>query len=670
MVTREGIRNLPEAPPRELSSTRSTHGDRGACRVSGRARVAGGSGSLQARPLEAAEERLCRRRVARRLERRASRPPPRSGARRRSRAGDGEGEQDGDEQRERHDRGLAQAAATRAMTHEPQATAARGARTKRCPSRRGGAPRARARAPRRSGPRRAQLRASSSVFQSTTVVVGRAPTASALRPGVRSAARRTSTRTSRTPSVPSERRGSPRASRVVAQRLQPRREQQRAGEHVRGGERRAALAQAASHQRRRAGAARLARRGGRQRDHDQLPEERRPAADQVRGVVEVGDAVSAPPPLVHEGRTERDDPERGDEHLPEQGGAERAAVRTSRRASCRRCRAASASDGQLRRQREDEPGCAGSVRSGRCPRSTPRRRPRPHRPSAARARRHRACARAAPRRRASARTLASPPIAMRVAVISDIHANLPALDAVLAAIEAEPPDEIWCLGDIVGYGPQPNEVLRARRGARRRLPRRATTTSSCSARSTLEDFTDEARRRGALDAERAAPRTRAPILVAARAARRARDGVGLFHASPRDPVWEYVLTRRGRARSLALTPSAARARRPQPRRAGDRRSTTASLHGGLAPDGTEIDLDGGRWLLNPGSVGQPRDGDPRAAWLVLDRGGTAPVPPRRVPGRADAGRDPRARVSRSASAGSGSPAGQSRHAASTAVRNG
>src|SRR3954451_8406009 len=54
---------------------------------------------------------------------------------------------------------------------------------------------------------------------------------------------------------------------------------------------------------------------------------------------------------------------------------------------------------------------------------------------------------------------------MRVAVVSDIHANLPALEAVLAAIDDEAPDELWCLGDVVGYGPYPNEccaVLRDR----------------------------------------------------------------------------------------------------------------------------------------------------------------------------------------------------------------
>src|SRR5437870_13094163 len=50
---------------------------------------------------------------------------------------------------------------------------------------------------------------------------------------------------------------------------------------------------------------------------------------------------------------------------------------------------------------------------------------------------------------------------MRVAVVSDIHSNLHALEAVLAAIEAEAPDELWCLGDLVGYGPRPNECCAA-----------------------------------------------------------------------------------------------------------------------------------------------------------------------------------------------------------------
>ena len=95
-------------------------------------------------------------------------------------------------------------------------------------------------------------------------------------------------------------------------------------------------------------------------------------------------------------------------------------------------------------------------------------------------------------------------------------------------------------------------------------------------------------------------------------------GVALFHGSARDPVWEYVLSdeaalddvradRGSRSCSSGTATSRCRSR-----------SRDGQLDGGLAPDGTEVDLAGARWLLNPGSVGQPRDGDPRAAYSLLD----------------------------------------------------
>ena len=92
----------------------------------------------------------------------------------------------------------------------------------------------------------------------------------------------------------------------------------------------------------------------------------------------------------------------------------------------------------------------------------------------------------------------------------------------------------------------------------------------------------------------------------------------LYHASPRDPVWEYVLS----AETAYLSLLAATAPLVL---VGHSHVALAigldgdDLHGGLAPDGTEVELKG-RLLLNPGSVGQPRDGDPRAAWLELDTG--------------------------------------------------
>ena len=99
------------------------------------------------------------------------------------------------------------------------------------------------------------------------------------------------------------------------------------------------------------------------------------------------------------------------------------------------------------------------------------------------------------------------------------------------------------------------------------------------------------------------------------------EGVGLYHASPRDPVWEYVLSvrqaadclqaQRQRVCLIGHSHVACYFSRPN----GDgrsRRRSASSRPRHHACDG------GGRWLVNPGSVGQPRDGDPRAAWLVLD----------------------------------------------------
>ena len=94
-------------------------------------------------------------------------------------------------------------------------------------------------------------------------------------------------------------------------------------------------------------------------------------------------------------------------------------------------------------------------------------------------------------------------------------------------------------------------------------------------------------------------------------------GVALFHGSARDPIWEYVLSDEAAFVTIAL------ANVPlvlvghshvalQIALAGE------EIRGGVAPAGTELELDGVQALLNPGSVGQPRDSDPRAAYLLLD----------------------------------------------------
>ena len=210
---------------------------------------------------------------------------------------------------------------------------------------------------------------------------------------------------------------------------------------------------------------------------------------------------------------------------------------------------------------------------------------------------------------------------MRVAVISDIHGNLHALEAVLAELEDEQPDELWCLGDLVGYGPQPNRCCQLVR-ARAEICLAGNHDLGVLGRIQLEGFFSH-------DASRSARWTREQLDDDVRSwleglqPQGERDGMQLFHASARDPVWEYILSGESAAETLELTsaPVVLVGHSHVALAIGlrDRR-----LSGGVARAGKEIELDGSRWLLNPGSVGQPRDGDPRAAWLLLDReAGTA-----------------------------------------------
>ena len=205
---------------------------------------------------------------------------------------------------------------------------------------------------------------------------------------------------------------------------------------------------------------------------------------------------------------------------------------------------------------------------------------------------------------------------MRVAVISDIHGNLAALEAVLAAIDASPPDELWCLGDLVGYGPRPNECCRTVAGH----------ADLCLAGNhdlvvlgslSIDDFAGEAAAAARWTQDVLEPDAR-EFLTELRPSGR-RDEVALFHGSARDPVWEYVLSEEAAWWTLEATPAPLVL-------VGHSHVPLAIgldgdvLAGGVAPSETVVELDAGRWLLNPGSVGQPRDGDPRAAYLLLETG--------------------------------------------------
>lgn len=207
---------------------------------------------------------------------------------------------------------------------------------------------------------------------------------------------------------------------------------------------------------------------------------------------------------------------------------------------------------------------------------------------------------------------------MRLVIISDIHSNLPALEAVLAEIDANPPDEIWCLGDLVGYGAEPNECTRA-------VAERAAVclagNHDLAALDALDisSFSPAAAEAARWTREQLEPDTR-DYLAGLEAADESRE-VAIYHASPRDHVWEYVLwpEQAGEcmARQATRVALIGHSHVALSFRAADDGDVDATQGGQMGADST-LELGDGRWLLNPGSVGQPRDGDARAAWMELD----------------------------------------------------
>ncbi|MET0305569.1 MAG: metallophosphoesterase family protein [Solirubrobacterales bacterium] len=208
---------------------------------------------------------------------------------------------------------------------------------------------------------------------------------------------------------------------------------------------------------------------------------------------------------------------------------------------------------------------------------------------------------------------------MRIAAISDIHANLPALEAVLEAIERAGVDEIWCLGDVIGYGAEPDECTELVLG-RCSLCLVGNHDLAVLGALDISAFSEAAA--AAVEWTRANVAERALAMLRDLEPQGEREGVALFHASPRDPIWEYVLSVEQAEACFDVQPSRialighSHVSLFFVRPAGE--SQSGEIRGAQASDDTLLDLGAGTWLINPGSVGQPRDGDPRAAWLELD----------------------------------------------------
>jgi predicted phosphodiesterase len=204
---------------------------------------------------------------------------------------------------------------------------------------------------------------------------------------------------------------------------------------------------------------------------------------------------------------------------------------------------------------------------------------------------------------------------MRVAICSDIHGNRHAFEAVIAAAEESGAEELWCLGDLVGYGADPDACV-ALADAHCTICLAGNHDLAVVDVLSLEEFSRGAALAARWTRDVIRPETREFLLSLA--PQGSADAVGLYHASPRDPIWEYVLS--GLTAELCFDATEFRVslighshvalsfHRPE----GEPAS------GSTRREGTQLDVTAGEWLINPGSTGQPRDGDPRAAWLELD----------------------------------------------------
>ncbi|KAF0110150.1 MAG: putative phosphoesterase [Chloroflexi bacterium] len=203
---------------------------------------------------------------------------------------------------------------------------------------------------------------------------------------------------------------------------------------------------------------------------------------------------------------------------------------------------------------------------------------------------------------------------MRVLVLSDIHANFTALEAVLASVVTV--DAVWCLGDLVGYGPDPNECIDRIRLLPNLTCLMGNHDAAVSGNKNIDKFNEEAEKsiqftRKVITPQNLAYLKKLPEKVVTQM-------VTLTHGSPRNPVWEYLVEPFTAMMNFAYF-----------------NTQLAFVGHSHLPISFTIDPGGekvyrviiegnqelkitSRAILNPGSIGQPRDHDPRASFGIFD----------------------------------------------------
>lgn len=208
-------------------------------------------------------------------------------------------------------------------------------------------------------------------------------------------------------------------------------------------------------------------------------------------------------------------------------------------------------------------------------------------------------------------------VVSRYLIIADVHANLEALNAVIAA--ATPFDQVWCLGDLVGYGPSPNECVEVIRSFVHLAVAGNHDWVACG-KGSAAGFNPQAAFAGRWTATQLSAETRRFLSELPETAEA--DEFLLVHGSPRAPTQEYLFHPGEAQRCLPhfTTPYCLVGHTHVPCAfLATEAPKAAEVHGVALRAGDLLPLDGRiRMIINPGSVGQPRDHNPQAAYLIYD----------------------------------------------------
>ena len=205
---------------------------------------------------------------------------------------------------------------------------------------------------------------------------------------------------------------------------------------------------------------------------------------------------------------------------------------------------------------------------------------------------------------------------MRYAIIADIHANLAAFTAVLDDIEHRGGvDEVWCLGDVVGYGPDPHQCLELLR-QRNHVCVAGNHDRAAIGKLDTAYFNPNAAAACHWTAQQLSPEDRQyleslPLVIE-------KDDFTLVHGSPREPVWEYLLSTSNASENFAYFQSKFCLIGHSHVPLVFRHTDTGACSFSQLSTNIGLVLGKSRLIINPGGVGQPRDGEPRASYAIYD----------------------------------------------------